>query len=76
MDRNKKLNIIKNLKDYALTPKQRVFAGFLKEHITSYSCCEQIRNPEYLRDYFSPENDLLVYSTGVADPNLLLRRVQ
>jgi hypothetical protein len=74
MDKNKKLSIIKNLKDYALTPKQRVFAGFLKENITSYSCCEQIKNPEYLREYFAPENDFVIYATGVADPNLLIRK--
>jgi len=68
------MDIIKNLKDYALTPRQRVFAGYLKENITSYSCREQISNKDYLRKYFSPENDFLIYSTGVADPRLLLRR--
>lgn len=68
------MDIIKNLKDYALTPRQRIFVGFLKENITSYSCHEQISNKAYLRKYFSPENDFLVYCTGVADPKLLLRR--
>lgn len=68
------MDIVKNLKDYALTPKQRVFAGFLKENITSYSCSEQISNKAYLRQYFSPENDFNIYCTGVADPTLLLRK--
>lgn len=68
------MDIIKNLKDYSLNPKQRIFASFLKENISSYSCCEQITNKAYLRQYFSPENDFTIYSTGVADPNLLLRR--
>lgn len=68
------MDIIKNLKDYNLTPKQRIFASYLKENISSYSCGEQITNPAYLRKYFSPENDFTIYSTGVADPSLLLRR--
>lgn len=68
------MDIIKNLKDYSLTPKQKIFASFLKENISSYSCSEQIRNKAYLRQYFSPENDFTIYSTGVADPNLILRK--
>lgn len=68
------MDIIKNLKDYKLSPKQRIFASFLKENISSYSCSEQITNKVYLRKYFSPENDFTIYSTGVADPRLLLRK--
>lgn len=68
------MDIIKNLKDYAWTHEQRIFASFLKENISSYSCSEKIKNKAYLRKYFSPENDFTVYSIGVADPNLLLRR--
>lgn len=68
------MDIIKNLKDYALTPEQKIFASFLKDNINSYSCSEQITNKAYLRKYFSPENDFTIYSIGVADPNLILRR--
>lgn len=68
------MDIIKNLKDYALTPEQRIFASYLKENINSYSCSETITNKTYLRKYFSPENDFTIYSTGVADPNMILRR--
>ncbi len=68
------MDIIKNLKDYGLSPRQRIFASYLKENITSYSCCEKITNKTYLRKYFSPENDFVIYATGVADPKLLLRR--
>lgn len=69
------MDIIKNLKDYKLNTQQRIFASFLKENISSYSCTEQIKNKAYLRQYFSPENDFTIYSTGVADPNLILRKV-
>lgn len=68
------MDIIKNLKDYGLTTQQKIFASFLKENISSYSCREQITNKDYLRKHFSPENDFTVYCTGVADPRLLLRR--
>lgn len=68
------MDIIKNLKDYKLNSQQRIFASFLKENISSYSCSEKITNKAYLRKHLSPQNDFLIYSTGVADPNLLLRR--
>lgn len=69
------MDIVKNLKDYNWTTKQKIFASYLKENISSYSCSEQITNKAYLRKYFSPENDFTIYSTGVADPNLILRKV-
>lgn len=65
------MDIIKNLKDYQLNHKQRVFAGFLKESVSAYTCVEKITNKAYLRRYFSPENDFVIYSTGVADPSIL-----
>lgn len=68
------MDIVKSLKDYELTPKQRIFASFLKENISSYSCNEPITNKDYIRQYFSPENEFTIYTTGVADPSLLLRR--
>lgn len=68
------MDIVKNLKDYNLTSQQKIFASFLKENISSYSCSEQITNKAYLRKYSMPENDFTIYSTGVADPNLILRR--
>jgi len=68
------MDIIKNLKDYRLSHKQRVFASFLKENISTYSCSEKITNKAYLRKYFSPDNDFLIYSTAVADPARLIQK--
>jgi hypothetical protein len=68
------MDIVKNLKDYNLTTQQRIFASFLKDNIDSYSCSEQITNIEYLKKYYAPQNDFVIYSTGVADPNLILRK--
>lgn len=69
------MDIIKNLKDYRMSTQQRIFASFLKENVSSYSCSEKIKNKAYIRKYLSPENDFTIYTTGVADPRLLLRRV-
>lgn len=68
------MDIIKNLKDYSLTHKQRVFAGFLKENVSTYNCSEKITNKDYVRNYFSPDNDFLIYSTAMADPARLIQR--
>ena len=68
------MDIIKNLKDYPLTTQEKIFTSFLKENIRSYSCSEKIRNKWYIQQYLAPDNDLLIYATGVADPRLLLRR--
>mgnify|MGYP001197265969 CR=1 FL=1 len=68
------MDIVRNLKDFKLTHKQKVFAGFLKENISTYSCSEKITNKAYIRKYFSPENDFLIYSTAVADPAKLIKR--
>ena len=58
------MDIIKNLKDYKLSLKQRIFAGYLNDKICSYTCSEQIKNKEFIRRYFSPDNDYTVYSTA------------
>lgn len=68
------MEVVKNLKDYDLNTQQKIFASFLKENISSYSCSEKIKNKEFLRHYFAPEHNFTIYATGVADPRLLLRR--
>ena len=68
------MDIIKNLKDYSLTTKEKIFVSFLKENLSSYSCVEKITNPEYVKEHLKPENDFVVYATGVADPSLLLKK--
>lgn len=68
------MEIIKNLKDYAMTTQEKIFTSFIKENIASYSCVEKITNPEYLQRYAARQNDFVIYATGEADPHLLLRR--
>ena len=68
------MDIKTNLKDYSVSHKQRVFAGYLKEQASSTSCSEKITNKDYLRKYFSPDHDFLIYSTAVANPAQLLHK--
>ncbi|MBR1908536.1 hypothetical protein IJ818_06335 [bacterium] len=67
------MDIIKNLKDYKLSHKQRIFASYLKDNADSYTCVERITNREYMRKYFAPDNDLLIYSTAFYDPSRICR---
>lgn len=66
--------IVKNLKDYDLSNKQRIFAGYIKDNVDSFVCYEKVTNRNALRKYFAPDNDFLVYSTAIADPQMLTRR--
>lgn len=66
--------IVKNLKDYNLSEKQKVFAGYLKERVDSYVCYEKITNRTAMRRYLCRDNDLLIYSTAMGDPSLLRQR--
>lgn len=66
------MDIVKTLKDCKLTHKQQVFAGYIKDKVDSYVCYEKVTNRNYMRQYFSPDNNFLIYSTAVAAPAQLL----
>ena len=66
--------IVKNLKDYDLSHKQRIFAGYIKDNVDSFVCYEKVTNYNALRKYFAPDNDFNIYSTAIAEPHMLTRR--
>ena len=66
--------IVKNLKDYQLSPKQRIFAGYLKDSIDSFVCYEKVTNRAAMRKYFTSENNFVEYSTAIGEPIELLAR--
>jgi hypothetical protein len=66
------MDIIKHLNDFDLSDEQKIFARAIRPRITSYSCREKIQNKEFIRKYFSPENDFCNYSTAIADPSRLI----
>lgn len=70
------MDIVKNLKDYNLSAAQKRFADYYKNELSSYFCSEKITNPEFIRQYVAPANDLLIYnySKPCAEPSRLLKR--
>ena len=66
--------IVKNLKDYQLSHKQRIFAGYLKDNVDSYVCYEKITNRNAMRKYFAPTSDFIEYSTAIGAPAELFVR--
>lgn len=65
--------IVKNLKDYDLSLKQRIFAGYIKDNVDSFVCCEKVTNRSAMRKYFAPNSDYEIYTTAIADPALLAK---
>ena len=63
--------IVKNLKDYDLSHKQRIFAGYIKDNVDSFVCYEKVTNRSAMRRYFAPNNDYEIYTTAIADPDLI-----
>ncbi len=66
--------IVKNLKDYNLSHKQRIFASYLKDNVDSFVCYERVTNRSAMRKYFAPGNEYVEYSTAIAAPAELLAR--
>ena len=66
--------IVKNLKDYELSHKQRIFAGYIKDNVDSFVCYEKITNRTAMRKYFAPDNDYDIYTTAIADPAMISHR--
>ena len=66
--------IVKNLKDYDLSHKQRIFAGYIKDNVDSFVCYEKITNRIAMRNYFAPDNNYEIYTTAMADPAFISRR--
>ena len=65
--------IVKNLKDYDLSHKQRIFAGYIKDNVDSFVCYEKITNRTAMRNYFAPDNNYEIYTTAMADPAFIKR---
>ena len=68
------MDIVKNLKDYQLSHKQSIFAGYLKDNVDSYVCFEKITNRLAMRKYFSNDNNYVEYCTAIGEPAELLAR--
>ena len=65
--------IVKNLKDYDLSQKQRIFAGYIKDNVDSFVCYDKVTNKVALRKYFASDSNFDIYSTAIADPALIAK---
>lgn len=54
--------IVKDLNDYKLNSKQRVFVDFIQDKVGTYFSHEKIRNVKYIKQYVSPVNDFVIYN--------------
>ena len=66
--------IVKNLKDYQLSHKQRIFAGYLKDNVDSFMCYEKVTNRTAMRKYFAPDSEFMEYTTAIGEPAELISR--
>ena len=66
--------IVKNLKDYDLSHKQRIFAGYIKDNVDSFVCYEKITNRLAMRKYFAPDSSYEIYTTAMADPAFIAKK--
>ena len=66
--------IVKNLKDYNLSHKQRIFASYLKDNVDSFICYEKVTNRSAMRKYFAPDHDYIEYTTALGEPAELVAR--
>ena len=66
--------IVKNLKDYDLSYKQKIFAGYIKDNVDSFVCYEKITNRLAMRKYFAPDSSYEIYTTAMADPAFIAKK--
>ncbi len=60
------MEIVKILKDYARTPFEADLSNYLSQQFESVTCCEPIKNKDFLIKYVQPLNDFIIHTTTVA----------
>ncbi len=56
--------IVKDLNDFTLNKKQRVFVDFISDKIGTYFSYEKIRNREYIKKSLAPKNEFVSYNNA------------
>ena len=59
------MHIVKDLNDYKLSRKQRVFVDFISDNIGTYCSYEKIKNVNYMRKYAAPLNEFVAYNMAL-----------
>ncbi len=66
--------IVKDLNDFTLNKKQRIFVDFISDKIGTYFCYEKIKNKAYLKKNIVPANDFVIYND--ASPYMQVHRLK
>lgn len=64
------MHIVKDLNDFNLNSRQRVFVDFIRDKIGSSCSYEKIKNTAYKRQYAEPLNDIVAYNLQSAYPRV------
>ncbi|MDD3237390.1 MAG: hypothetical protein PHV37_04765 [Candidatus Gastranaerophilales bacterium] len=62
--------IVKDLNDFELNSKQRIFVDFIKDTVATSCSYEKIKNRAYQKKYASRKNDFVIYNTQSAYPQI------
>lgn len=58
------MHIVKTLNDYVKTDLDKEAFEALKPKLKNETCYVAVKNREFLKSYFAPLNDFVVYTTG------------
>ncbi len=59
------MEIIKLLKDYPKTKKQKSLSTYLIQELDTQICREKIKNKKFMIKYIQPLNDFIIHTTAL-----------
>lgn len=59
------MEIIKLLKDYPKTKKQKSLSTYLIQELDTQICREKIKNKKFMIRYIQPLNDFIIHTTAL-----------
>ena len=64
------MEIIKLLKDYPKTKKQKSLSTYLIQELDTQICREKIKNKKFMIKYIQPLNDFIIHTTALPCCNI------
>ncbi len=59
------MEIIKLLKDYPKTKRQKALSTYLTQELDTQICREKIKNKKFMIQYLKPLNDFIIHTTAL-----------
>lgn len=63
------MEYIKLLKDYSKTPLEIGLSDYLTQKLVSVTCCEKIKNKDFMLQYIKPVNDFVIFTNALPNSN-------